>query len=122
MVRRVRQPGIGVDVVDISRFKKILSPSKKHLLQKLFTDSEILYCKSFKDLATHFAGHFAAKEAACKALGVKIFPFMELEIKHDKDGAPEIWKRRGKNLKKLPVQVSISHTKNIAVAIALSNL
>jgi holo-[acyl-carrier protein] synthase len=38
-------------------------------IQRVFTAAEIAYCMRRRDPAIHFAGRFAAKEAAMKALG-----------------------------------------------------
>jgi holo-[acyl-carrier protein] synthase len=105
---------IGIDVVDVSRFNSFDNNDNK--TQKLFSDYEIKYCLNYKKPAVHFAGIFAAKEAVSKALGTSKYPFIELEIRHAKDGSPEVWNKD----KKLSVKVSISHTSGIAVAVALS--
>lgn len=107
--------GVGIDLVEISRFKRISTNRTGPFLKKVFFEREIEYCFSYKDAATHLAGHFAAKEAVSKALGVTRYPFAEIEIRHKKDGAPEAYK----NSKKLPVFLSISHTKTLATAIAI---
>ena len=116
IMKKMKKGNIGLDMVDVRRFVGMNTKSKVHLLKKLFTASEIAYCSSFKDLASHLAGIFAAKEAVSKALGVNDFPFIEIEIRHDKEGAPEAWHKN----KKLSVKVSITHTKTLAAAIALS--
>ena len=115
---RMAQPkikSVGIDMVEISRFKDILKNKKHFFLKKVFFENELNYCFSYKDVATHLAGHFAAKEAVSKALGVKKFPFAEIEIKHDKNGAPIAYK----SAKKLPILLSITHTKALASAIAI---
>lgn len=38
-------------------------------MTRVFTDNEIAYCRRRRQPAVHFAGRFAAKEAAMKALG-----------------------------------------------------
>ena len=38
-------------------------------MNRIFTDGEIAYCRRRRQPAIHFAGRFAAKEAAMKALG-----------------------------------------------------
>jgi holo-[acyl-carrier protein] synthase len=38
-------------------------------MRRVFTDGEIAYCRRRRQPAIHFAGRFAAKEAAMKALG-----------------------------------------------------
>jgi len=106
------QTKIGIDMADIARFRALSRSS----LVKLFSKREIARAKMYKDPAPHLAGMFAAKEAASKALGTKQFPFFTLEIRHAKDGAPEVWK----DGKKVRVSVSITHTRSLAAAIAVS--
>ena len=106
---------VGLDVVDIRRFRPLLKPARAASLRRLFTPYERTYCMQRKDPAPHFAGLFAAKEAASKALGTERYPLLALEIRHRKDGAPEVW--RGK--KRAKVRVSITHTREFATAVAL---
>ena len=108
--------GAGIDLVEVARFKSLCSKSKQYLLQKFFTEQELAYCFSFKDPAPHLAGLFAAKEAASKALGVHEFPFIELEVRHTAEGAPEIWHEGNV----LAIRISITHTKAMAAAVAVS--
>lgn len=107
---------VGIDLVEIARFKKYLSPKRQHVLTGLFTAREIAYAKKYKNAAEHLAGTFAAKEAASKALGVAKNHYLTLEVRHTKEGAPEIWKKNGK---RAPVAISITHERTIAAAIAL---
>lgn len=106
---------IGLDLVEVSRFKQFNKKPEDHRLKKVFTKSEISYCFQYKSPASHLAGIFAAKEASSKALGVTGFPFVELEIMHDKDGSPQVWKGG----RRLLVSVSITHTRDLAAAIAI---
>lgn len=108
-------PKLGIDLTEISRFQSILKKGEKHLLKKLFTEKEIEYCLSYKESASHFAGIFAAKEAVSKALGTDTFPFVEVEIRHAKNGAPEVWHQG----KKVRVSVSITHAGGFAAAVAM---
>ncbi len=108
-------PCLGVDAVEIKRFTLILESEKNDFIEKVFSKKEIAYCESFKDKATHYAGFFAAKEAISKALGVNKYPFIEIEISHTKEGAPfALYKG-----KKLLVTVSITHTEETAIAVAI---
>jgi len=54
---------IGIDVINIERFKKKEYTKNKKFYQKIFTNSEIKYCLRFKNSSEHFAGKFAIKEA-----------------------------------------------------------
>src|SRR5512134_48363 len=61
--------GIGLDATDIPRLADVLSRFGDRFLQRVFTEGEIGYCTQRRNPAPHFAGRFAAKEAAMKALG-----------------------------------------------------
>ena len=61
--------GIGIDVVQVQRLVAALERFGSRMEQRLFTEAELLYCRSHKDPLPHLAARFAAKEAASKALG-----------------------------------------------------
>ena len=59
----------GIDVVEISRFRKIFLDHKE-FASDTFTNEEKKYCFSKPDTYPYFAQSFAAKEASLKALGI----------------------------------------------------
>jgi holo-[acyl-carrier protein] synthase len=61
--------GIGIDATDIPRIEAALARYGDRFVQRVFTDDEIAYCSRRRNPAPHYAGRFAAKEAAMKALG-----------------------------------------------------
>jgi holo-[acyl-carrier protein] synthase len=61
--------GIGIDATDLPRVADILERYGDRFLRRVFTDGEIAYASARRVPAIHFAGRFAAKEAAMKALG-----------------------------------------------------
>jgi holo-[acyl-carrier protein] synthase len=61
--------GLGLDATDIDRVAQLIERHGDRFLRRIFTDGEIAYCSRRRDPAIHFAGRFAAKEAAMKALG-----------------------------------------------------
>jgi holo-[acyl-carrier protein] synthase len=61
--------GLGIDATDIPRVAAMLEKYGDRFIQRVFTAAEIAYCMRRRDPAIHFAGRFAAKEAAMKALG-----------------------------------------------------
>lgn len=61
--------GIGSDIVDIKRLEQSLAQHGPRFRDRLFTPEEVLYCEPKPRAAQHYAGRFAAKEAAFKALG-----------------------------------------------------
>jgi holo-[acyl-carrier protein] synthase len=61
--------GLGLDATDIPRIASAIERYGARFLQRVFTEGEIAYCMRRRIPAIHFAGRFAAKEAAMKALG-----------------------------------------------------
>jgi holo-[acyl-carrier protein] synthase len=61
--------GLGLDATDIPRVTATLERFGERFVRRIFTRGEIAYCSRRRVPAIHFAGRFAAKEAAMKALG-----------------------------------------------------
>jgi holo-[acyl-carrier protein] synthase len=61
--------GLGLDATDIDRIADTIERYGDRFVRRIFTDGEVAYCTRRKVPAIHFAGRFAAKEAAMKALG-----------------------------------------------------
>ena len=61
--------GLGLDATDIDRIADTIERYGERFVRRIFTDGEVAYCVRRKVPAIHFAGRFAAKEAAMKALG-----------------------------------------------------
>jgi holo-[acyl-carrier protein] synthase len=62
--------GLGLDVTEIDRIAATIARYGDRFLHRIFTAGEIAYCQRRRKTSTiHFAGRFAAKEAAMKALG-----------------------------------------------------
>ncbi len=58
-----------MDVTEIQRIAASIERYGERFLRRVFTDQEAAYCARRRVPAVHFAGRFAAKEAAMKALG-----------------------------------------------------
>ena len=85
--------GIGTDIINIKRFKKVLKNNNKTFKKRVFTKNEINYCENKKNSFTFYAKRFAAKEALSKALGTGIrkgINFKDIEITNDSLGKPRI--------------------------------
>jgi holo-[acyl-carrier protein] synthase len=115
-MRHASGSSVGFDLVDTTRFMGLGEPQNAHFLRKLFTPYEISYGLNRADYAPHFAGIFAAKEAASKALGTREHHYLMLEIRHTPEGAPEVWQ----GSTRVPVAVSISHEGALAGAVAFA--
>jgi holo-[acyl-carrier protein] synthase len=61
--------GLGLDATDIGRIADTIERYGDRFVRRLFTEGEVAYCMRRRTPAIHFAGRFAAKEAAMKALG-----------------------------------------------------
>jgi len=61
--------GLGLDATEIDRVAATMKRFGDRFLARIFTPGEIAYCTRRRTPAIHFAGRFAAKEAAMKALG-----------------------------------------------------
>jgi holo-[acyl-carrier protein] synthase len=60
--------GIGIDLVQISRFEQTAARYGTRLLDRLFTAAEQARLRCYRSPGRHLAARFAAKEAAFKAL------------------------------------------------------
>lgn len=109
--------GIGIDVVDVTRFQKIPYASNKDFYKKIFNSSEINYCLKFKDSYRHFAGKFAIKEAVKKSIPKQV-RFLDILTSHRKE-KPTVKLRH--NIGYVFI-VSVSHDATVAAAIVLSIL
>ena len=83
--------GIGVDVVDIDRFRRSLSRTPS-MRARLFTDVELAYVAPQRDPIPSLAARFAAREAVMKSLGVGLgaFGFHDVWVERAQSGRPSI--------------------------------
>ena len=101
--------GIGIDIAEIKRFRGV----SEKFLSKVFTEEEIRYCRKSANPAMHFAARFAAKEAVIKATTRTDIALKDIFVKNRKNGAPDVFIKG----KKKKFFISISHTKDLAVAV-----
>ncbi len=118
--------GIGCDIIEIRRIREALA--KDGFLPRIFTDRECEYFKARNMKPESVAAGFAAKEAVSKALGTGIsgFSMRDIEILHRENGCPYVHLHGGaaELMAKMNgrVSVSMSHTKEYAVAYAAVDL
>ena len=105
---------IGTDIEEVSRFE---NPDKK-ILQRLFTKEELDYCLKSKNKAQHLAVRFAAKEAVFKALPFEEIALKKIEVIRKVGQKPQII-IHDERAKDLIFKLSLSHTKNNAVAFVI---
>ena len=112
----IKNLGIGIDIIEVSRFRKKQYEENKNFYKKIFVKSEINYCLKFKNSAERFAGKFALKEALIKSIDKKI-RFSEIETSHLKS-KPIV--RIKKSREKYNFIASLSHENDLAVAVVIS--
>ena len=85
--------GLGTDIVEIARIARMLEKYPDAFREHTCTPAEIAEGKRRRDDVTFYAGRWAAKEAAAKALGCGIgkhCSLTDLEVVNGENGAPEL--------------------------------
>ena len=116
--------GLGVDIAEVGRVKAAIERHGETFLRRLYTPAEREYCERFKNKYERFAGRFAAKEAAMKALGTgwsRGVRWVDVEVVRQRGGRPTIalHGEAGKIASGLGVKnisLSITHTAEQAFA------
>lgn len=120
--------GLGVDLVEIERVRRLMSARGDRAMARLFTDGERAYAGYRVDPARHLAARIAAKEAAFKALAgndlARGIGWRELEVFARPDGGPLLRlhgraERRAAELGVTRILVTISHTDTVAGAVVV---
>jgi holo-[acyl-carrier protein] synthase len=120
--------GLGTDIVECVRIRKMIEDHGELFLRRVYTDREIRYCQSRRQAAEHFAGRWAAKEAVLKALGTgwrRGISWRDIEIRNDPSGQPKIAvrgeaKEIAKRMRLQNILITISHCRQFATAYALA--
>ena len=83
--------GIGVDVVEIERFRRSLERTPT-MRERLFTPIELEYVAPKVDPVPSLAARFAAREAVMKSLGLGLgaFGFHDVWVERADSGAPSL--------------------------------
>jgi holo-[acyl-carrier protein] synthase len=119
--------GIGIDAVDIERFRRSLERTPS-MQRRIFTDHELAYVAPKADPVPSLAARFASREAVMKAMGLGLgaFGFHEVWVDHRDSGEPhlhvtgraaELANARGIGTWHL----SITHTDQVAIAYVVAS-
>lgn len=87
----MRIRGIGIDLVQIPRLRRVVERWQDRFLERVFTEEELAYCRARRDPVPHLAARFAAKEAGLKALGTGLrlgVRWHELEVRRERGQPP----------------------------------
>lgn len=104
---------VGIDIEDIDAMPRANDFREDEFYKMNFSSAEIAYCILQPAPYASFAGLFAAKEAIVKANNSnRNRPFNTIVINHDQEGKPTY----------PGFYLSISHTSNLAVAVALQTV
>lgn len=115
---------VGIDIIETARIRGVLERHDARFLGRVYTEWEQRYCRTN---VLHLAGRWAAKEAVSKVLGLGVrgVGWREIEIKRTPYGQPTVVlhgraeaRRRALGLAG-PLSVSISHIRDLAVAVAV---
>jgi holo-[acyl-carrier protein] synthase len=114
--------GMGTDIVEISRIRKLLKRNSAEFLFRVYTESELKESGTKKNSAEYLAGRWAVKEALSKALGCGIGTdcnWKDISTTNDSRGAPKVQlsgtaSKTAKTKSFRKIHVSISHEKHYA--------
>ena len=115
--------GLGIDAVEIFRFREILERHGERFTDRVFTEGEVRSLRRRPDPVPGLAARFAAKEAGIKALqATRPLSLRNVEVVGG-DGKPVslefhgVASERMRALGGARVWVSLSHTAATAVAV-----
>ena len=120
--------GVGIDLVDLERVRKLLSDKGEHAMTRFFSERERQYLATRPDPTGHAAARIAAKEAVYKAMqslpGARGIGWREIEVSRDPEGRPAILlhglaARLSDQSGGLTIKISLTHSALSAGAIAV---
>ena len=118
---RQRMGGLGIDLLEVERLETALS-RRPRLAVRLFTNQERAYAAGRARPALALAARFCAKEAVAKALELDAWSWHDVEIVGG--GGPPQLRLSGAAAARADelgatVQVSLTHTRGMAGAVAV---
>lgn len=118
--------GLGCDLIETERIRKVLEKHGERFLKRVFTDEERAYCDSLGHPHKHYAARWAAKEAVSKCFTTGIGPHLDwtsISVYHGSRKEPLVrLDAKGQALLEqvgaTHVWLSISHIDSHAMAVA----
>ena len=116
--------GLGIDVAEVDRVEAAIRRFGGRFLRRVYTEAEVSYCQSKGNPYERFAGRFAAKEAAMKAIGTgwrRGVTWRDFEVTREISGRPVmrlsgVAAKVAGQLGAKHALVSITHSKTLAIA------
>lgn len=116
--------GIGIDIIEVSRIKRLSLRWGDRFEERVFTTQELTYCGNTLTRYKRLAARFAAKEATFKALGTGLtigMYWQDVEIWANDLGKPCLVlhgkvKEHAEEFQIVSTYVSLSHAVEYAIA------
>lgn len=116
----------GVDIIEISRIRKMVKRWGKRFLDRIYTERELRICKGRPN---RLASRFAGKEAVMKALGTGIrgISWREIEIDTELSGKPIVnlygkAQEKAESLGLNELAISLSDSREYSVAFVVGEM
>lgn len=111
--------GVGIDLLEIDRLERALQRHPR-LAERVFSEAERQYAEARARPARHLAARFAAKEAVVKALGLQGgFGFREIEVVAGEPPRVRLSGAAAKAAKNDRIELSLTHSRDYAAAVAI---
>ncbi|HVM74011.1 MAG TPA: holo-ACP synthase [Candidatus Saccharimonadales bacterium] len=115
---------MGIDVAEVKRIQHVVETQGERFVKRVYTQTEAAYCEQFKSKYERYAGRFAAKEAAMKALGTgwsRGVRWVDVEVVRQRGGRPTLElhgeaRKIADSLGVKNIAISITHTSEQAFA------
>jgi holo-[acyl-carrier protein] synthase len=117
--------GLGVDLAEVSRVRRLLNKYPESFRRRCFTDHEWNYADRYADPSARLAGRFAGKEAVMKSLGTGWRRLRWTDIEITGGGPPRVKlsgraAKRAEMLGVVEVKVSITYEGGRALVFAIA--
>ncbi|CAL4320891.1 Holo-[acyl-carrier-protein] synthase [Buchnera aphidicola (Thelaxes suberi)] len=119
--------GIGIDIIEIKRMKKLFLIHKEKIAKKILSKNEWKRYLHHSSPINFLCKSFNGKEAASKALGTGIrnnIHWKDFEINNDKLGKPHLQfygetKKKIKDMNVKKTHISFSHEKKYIISMVI---
>ena len=118
--------GVGTDIIDINRIRRVILKYGDRFKQKCFHKHEIIRAEKMYKTVESYAKRYAAKEACAKALGTGLARgifWKDIEVRNNEYGKPyiKLHKNALKYLKsfnksEIKIELSISDERDFAIS------
>jgi holo-[acyl-carrier protein] synthase len=117
--------GLGVDLAEVSRVRRLLARDSERFRKRCFTDAEWAYAHRFTDPSERLAARFAGKEAVMKSMftGWRRIPWKDVEITGGGPPRVEVYAKAAERAELLGItdfKITITHTGDTALVFVVS--